>query len=79
MIANSVLIQMKEKPITFQDLKAELKSEISGNFEKLVLDLLETPVNYDAKELKGAIKVFNMRSTKFPLLDSNLCLRCYLF
>jgi len=38
-------------------LKDELKSEIGGNFEKLVLPLLELPVNYDAKELHDAIKV----------------------
>lgn len=37
-------------------LRDELKSEISGNFENLVLALLETPVNYDARELKDAIK-----------------------
>lgn len=39
-----------------KDLKAELKSEISGKFEDLVLALLETPVNYDAKECRDAIK-----------------------
>ncbi|XP_052271787.1 annexin A13-like [Dreissena polymorpha] len=39
-----------------KNLPAELKSEISGNFENLVLALLETPANYDAKEIKFAIK-----------------------
>ncbi|XP_052777924.1 annexin A6-like [Mya arenaria] len=39
-----------------KDLRSELKSEISGRFEDLVLALLETPVNYDARELKAAIK-----------------------
>ncbi|KAH3698334.1 annexin-B12-like [Dreissena polymorpha] len=39
-----------------KDLRDELKSEISGNFLNLCLALLEIPVNYDAKEIKNAIK-----------------------
>ncbi|XP_052776736.1 annexin A13-like [Mya arenaria] len=39
-----------------RDLRADLKSELSGRFLDLVLALLELPVNYDAKELKAAIK-----------------------
>ncbi|WAR24110.1 ANX11-like protein [Mya arenaria] len=39
-----------------KDLRSELMSEISGRLQDLVLALLETPVNYDARELKAAIK-----------------------
>uniref|UniRef100_A0A671LY88 Annexin n=1 Tax=Sinocyclocheilus anshuiensis TaxID=1608454 RepID=A0A671LY88_9TELE len=38
------------------DLIKDLKSELSGNFEKLVLATLKTPAQYDAYELKEAIK-----------------------
>lgn len=40
-----------------QDLIKDLKSELSGNFEKLVLAMLKTPAQFDAYELKEAIKV----------------------
>ncbi|XP_043534989.1 annexin A11a isoform X1 [Chiloscyllium plagiosum] len=39
-----------------KDLIKELKSELSGNFEKAVLALLKPSVLYDATELKDAIK-----------------------
>uniref|UniRef100_A0A8C1AXN0 Annexin n=1 Tax=Cyprinus carpio carpio TaxID=630221 RepID=A0A8C1AXN0_CYPCA len=39
-----------------QDLIKDLKSELSGNFEKLVLAMLKTPAQFDAYELKEAIK-----------------------
>uniref|UniRef100_A0A671LVN2 Annexin n=1 Tax=Sinocyclocheilus anshuiensis TaxID=1608454 RepID=A0A671LVN2_9TELE len=39
-----------------KDLIKDLKSELSGNFEKLVLATLKTPAQYDAYELKEAIK-----------------------
>lgn len=35
----------------------DLKSELSGNFEKVVLAMLKTPAQFDAYELKEAIKV----------------------
>lgn len=41
----------------FQDLIKDLKSELSGNFEKLVLAMLKTNSQFDAAELKEAIKV----------------------
>lgn len=41
----------------FQDLVKDLKSELSGNFEKLVLAMLKTPAQFAAQELKDAIKV----------------------
>uniref|UniRef100_A0A8C9WNM1 Annexin n=1 Tax=Scleropages formosus TaxID=113540 RepID=A0A8C9WNM1_SCLFO len=39
-----------------KDLVKDLKSELSGNFEKLVLAMLKTPAQFDAHELKDAIK-----------------------
>ncbi|GCB61418.1 hypothetical protein scyTo_0007050 [Scyliorhinus torazame] len=39
-----------------KDLIKELKSELSGNFEKAVLALLKSSTIYDATELKEAIK-----------------------
>ncbi|KAK6293802.1 hypothetical protein J4Q44_G00361280 [Coregonus suidteri] len=39
-----------------KDLVKDLKSELSGNFEKLVLAMLKTPAQLDAYELKEAIK-----------------------
>lgn len=44
-------------PFLFQDLVKDLKSELSGNFERLVLAMLKTPAEYDAYELYSAIKV----------------------
>uniref|UniRef100_A0A4W3H5J9 Annexin n=1 Tax=Callorhinchus milii TaxID=7868 RepID=A0A4W3H5J9_CALMI len=39
-----------------KDLVKELKSELSGNFEKAVLSLIKPSLLYDATELKDAIK-----------------------
>ncbi|GAA6110657.1 annexin A11a isoform X1 [Tachysurus ichikawai] len=39
-----------------KDLVKDLKSELSGNFEKLVLAMLKTPAQFDASELREAIK-----------------------
>ncbi|XP_073729142.1 annexin A11a isoform X1 [Misgurnus anguillicaudatus] len=39
-----------------KDLIKDLKSELSGNFEKVVLAMLKTPAQFDAYELKEAIK-----------------------
>lgn len=40
-----------------QDLIDDLKSELGGHLKEVVLSLMTKPVNYDAKELKAAIKV----------------------
>ncbi|KAL4236376.1 Annexin A13 [Mactra antiquata] len=39
-----------------KELKSELKSELGGKFEDVVLALMETPEQYDAKQLHDAIK-----------------------
>ena len=43
--------------ILSKDLIGELKSELSGHFEDVVLGLLMTPTEYDAHELRTAVKV----------------------
>uniref|UniRef100_A0AAX7U033 Annexin n=1 Tax=Astatotilapia calliptera TaxID=8154 RepID=A0AAX7U033_ASTCA len=40
-----------------KDLTKDLKSELTGNFEDLVLAMLKTPAQFDASELREAIKV----------------------
>lgn len=40
-----------------QDLIKDLKSELSGNFEKTILAMMKAPVPFDVMEIKEAIKV----------------------
>ncbi len=51
------IINHSHVTICLQDLVKDLKSELSGNFENLVLAMLKTPAQFDAYELKEAIKV----------------------
>ncbi|KAI1234139.1 hypothetical protein IHE44_0003855, partial [Lamprotornis superbus] len=39
-----------------QDLMADLKSELSGSLAKLILGLMLTPAQYDAKQLRKAVE-----------------------
>uniref|UniRef100_A0A8C9YBL4 Annexin n=1 Tax=Sander lucioperca TaxID=283035 RepID=A0A8C9YBL4_SANLU len=39
-----------------KDLCKDLKSELTGNFEKLVLAMMKSPAHFDASELREAIK-----------------------
>ncbi|XP_075622806.1 annexin A6 isoform X2 [Balearica regulorum gibbericeps] len=39
-----------------RDLMADLKSELSGSFAKLILGLMLTPAQYDAKQLRKAVE-----------------------
>lgn len=44
-------------PLLLQDLLADLKSELSGSLAKLILGLMLTPAQYDAKQLRKAVEV----------------------
>lgn len=44
-------------PPFLQELSAALKSALSGHLEAVILGLLKTPAQYDASELKAAMKV----------------------
>jgi annexin A7/11 len=50
------LIKQQYKAEFGRDLIEDLKSELGGNFERAVLALFETPVDYDAKQLRHAMK-----------------------
>ncbi|XP_010712435.1 annexin A11 [Meleagris gallopavo] len=39
-----------------KDLIKDLKSELSGNFEKTILAMMKTPIMFDAYEIKEAVK-----------------------
>lgn len=54
LIEQNVLYQ---KYIILQDLIDDLKYELTGKFERLIVGLMRTPAYHDAKEIKDAIKV----------------------
>lgn len=41
----------------FQDLIDDLKYELTGKFERLIVSLMRTPAYHDAKEIHDAVKV----------------------
>jgi len=49
-------LKIKYKSFYGMDLSDDVKSELSGDFEKVMLGLLMTPAQYDASECKAAIK-----------------------
>ena len=44
--------------VNTQDLISDLKSELGGNFENVVLALMEPCELFDAKSLRSAMKVY---------------------
>lgn len=40
-----------------QDLIEDLKYELTGKFERLIVSLMRTPAYHDAKEIHDAVKV----------------------
>ncbi|KAM9312675.1 annexin A4 [Gastrophryne carolinensis] len=60
-IANRTLAQRQEIKIAYKtsvgkDLEDDLKSELTGNFEKVIIGLLTPYILYDVEELKKAMK-----------------------
>lgn len=50
-------VEITTAPSLWQDLLADLKSELSGSLAKVILALMMTPAQYDAKQLKKAMEV----------------------
>ncbi|XP_030074708.1 annexin A13 [Microcaecilia unicolor] len=65
-------IKVKYKSMYGKDLEDVLKSDLSGSFEKTALALLDLPCEYDAKELRKAMKGIG---TNDSLLIQILCTR----
>ncbi|XP_053569180.1 annexin A13 [Bombina bombina] len=65
-------IKQKYKTLYGKDLDSVLKGELSGNFEKTALALLDRPCEYDARELRSAMKG---AGTDESLLIQILCTR----
>uniref|UniRef100_UPI00398EC67B annexin A5-like n=1 Tax=Pristiophorus japonicus TaxID=55135 RepID=UPI00398EC67B len=54
--AQRVKICLQYKTLFGKDLVDDLKSELGGKFEKLIVGLLKTPLQYDVSELHNALK-----------------------
>ncbi|KAM4704923.1 annexin A13 [Rhinophrynus dorsalis] len=65
-------VKQKYKSLYGKDLDKVLKSELSGNFEKTALALLDRPCEFDARELRSAMKG---AGTNESLLIQILCTR----
>ncbi|KAM8970721.1 annexin A3 [Sarcophilus harrisii] len=56
--AQRQLIAKEYRKISGKDLKDDLKTDLTGNFERLLKALITSPATYDAKQLKKAMKSF---------------------
>lgn len=69
---HSEMLWSKMSPIPFiplhQDLIADLKYELTGKFERLIVSLMRPPPYSDAKEIKDAIAVRGGQPPQGPLL-----------
>lgn len=48
-----------------QDLIEDLKYELTGKFERLIVSLMRTPAYHDAKEINDAVKVRHLPHSTF--------------
>ncbi|XP_051895299.1 annexin A5-like [Pristis pectinata] len=51
-----IKISLQYKTLFGRDLIEDLKSELGGKFEKVIVGLMKTPLQYDVSELHNAIK-----------------------
>lgn len=51
-----------------QDLIEDLKYELTGKFERLIVSLMRTPAYHDAKEINDAVKVRHLSHSKILYL-----------
>jgi hypothetical protein len=56
-----------------QDLIKDLRSELGGKFEDVVLGLMMSEPEYDAYELKRAMKVFLLLNPMGLNVNQNIC------
>ena len=62
-----------------QDLIEDLKYELTGNFERLIVSLMRTPAYHDAKEIHDAIKVRHFPPSQILPLSSHTDQSCTCF
>lgn len=62
------LLQLREpyKIKYGKDIMTALDKKFSGDLEKTIFALMETPLDYDVKQLKQAMKVSNCYCIRIP-------------